>query len=155
MGSFFQSPQEGGATSLFNQAMGGSSIFDSLIGKQTGLAKTGLEAEGSRLSASSGADIMSQLASGGVNPGSAGAADLVAKNKAGIGESVLSSEGKVDQNALMQQLQALMQQLQMGYSGLSQSSPFGDLLAGLQTGANIFSGVAKGGSKTQGMNWWG
>jgi len=144
MGDFLNSPREKAAKNMYDQAMGGTTPFDSAIQKRALTAKTGLEAQGNRMSASMGGDILSQLTSAGITPGSSAAVGSVAKAKAGVGENVLQAEGQVDIAALDEQLKALTNFLNIGYSGLSSSSTLGDILAGLQTGANIFGGTATG-----------
>jgi hypothetical protein len=79
---------------------------------------------------------------------------LTTKSNVGVAENVIQGEGQIDQQALNEQLQALSNFLNIGYSGLSDSSTFGDILAGLQTGGNLFSGVARG-LGSQGLNLFG
>ena len=150
MGSFFTSPQEQGATSLFDMAMGGQSPWDSLINQQAGLAKTGIDQNASRAIGQGSQDIFSQLASMGVAGGS-GQVDIAGKQAAGIRSNAIGQKSQVDQNALNAQIQSIMQNMQTGLSGMSTSSSGGDLLAGLTSLANIFSGGLVG-LGTQGLD---
>ena len=154
MGSFFTSPQERGATTLFDSAMGGTSPWDSLINQKAGLAKTGIDQSASQAVGQGSQDIFSQLASMGVAPGS-GQVDIAGKQAAGIRSNAIGQKSQVDQAALNTQMQSIMQSLGVGMQGLSTSSSGGDMLAGLTTLANIFAGVGVGGSKSKGMGFWG
>ena len=143
MGQFFTSPQEAGATSLFDMAMGGKTPWDSLINEKAGMAKTQVGQQASSAIGQGGQDIFSQLASMGVAPGS-GQTDIANKNATGIRSGAINTNANIDMAALGDQLQYLFGMMQTGLGGMSTSSSFGDILAALTSGANIFSGGAKG-----------
>lgn len=143
MGNFLTSPQEAGATSLFNMAMGGQTPWDALINEKAGMAKTQVEQGASSAIGQGSQDIMSQLASLGIAPGS-GQTDLTQKMATGVRSGAINTKANIDTAALGDQLQSLFGALQTGFGGLSTSSTLGDILAALTSGANIFGGAAKG-----------
>ena len=153
MADFFTSPQEKASQDLFAQAQSGRSPYDMMIENERQLAlntgKTLIGQQTSQAQAGIAGDTLSQAASAGVGYGS-GVADLVGKQSAKVGESGQIAMGKltadVNSQASQQKLQALMDTLHLGLGGLSKSSSFGDILAGLETFANIGTGVLTGGA---------
>ncbi len=167
MGDFFTSPRERAAEDLYGQgrdlysmALSGHPVGEALIRQLGGRAKTGVEALGSRQIAEASTDILSQLASMGVAPGTAGA-DLTAKTAGKIRGGVQEQFAKIDEATQATILDALFKTLGLstdmtktGMSGMSSSSTFGDILAGLTTGTGLGAGIAALGGP-QGMGWWG
>ena len=80
-----------------------------------------------------------------------GQVDIAGKQASGIRSNAIGQKSQVDQNALNAQIQSIMQNMQTGLSGMSTSSSGGDLLAGLTSLANIFSGGLVG-LGTQGLD---
>jgi hypothetical protein len=131
-------------------AMGGSSPWESLINQKAGMAKTSVEQGASKDIATSTSDIFSQLNSMGVAGGSGGI-DIANKNATGIRSNAAQSKAQIDQAAISTSIDSIMKSLGLGMQGLSDSSSGGDLLAGLTSLANIFSGGLVG-LGTQGLD---
>ena len=153
MGNFFTSPYETASKNMYDMALSGKTPWDDLLTKQSAIQKTGIDRAASQNIATQSGDILSQLTSMGIAPGS-GIADIIAKSGTGIRSSAQTAKSSVDASALERQFRSLIEMLQGGRAGLSKSSPFGDIMAALQTGGNIFEGVARGGGK-EGLNFWG
>lgn len=85
-------------------------------------------------------DIQSRAASQGFAPGS-GTEGIIDKATQGVMGQEQQAESQLSAQNSEQQLGLLIQQLMAGLQGLPSSSPFGDVLGGLSTFANIGKGI--------------
>ena len=140
MGDFFKSPRERASRSLYDAAVSGHPIGADFLDRSTGLARQSLREETSRRLSGMSGDILSRAASAGVSPGSS-TEGLISKAT----EPVLAGEQQAEAQLSIEQQRALanmiLQQLGVGLSGMSSSSTFGDIMAGITTTGNIFGGI--------------
>jgi len=142
VGDFFNSPRERAAESLYENAIAGRPIGESFLRSEAAISKQKLRQQTSGHVAGISGDIMSRLASIGVSPGSSTEA-VISKSTSPILAGEQIAESGIDENLMRMLTQSLLQELQLGFSGLSSSSTFGNILAGLQTAGNIASGGIK------------
>ena len=139
MGNFFTSPQERAATTLYDAASSGRPMGADLLRGVYSRQLASLRGEtSSRLSGQAG-DIMSRLAS--VGAPSSATEGLVARAQAPVLGSEQTAEQQLGANEMIQTINLLLSQLSLGLSGLSPTSTFGNIMAGLTTLGNVAGGA--------------
>lgn len=139
MGDFFTSPREAAASNLYESAIKGKPIGESFLRNEATLAKQQLRQRTSDITGGISGDVLSRLASIGVSPGSSSEA-LISKATNPILAGEQQSEAGIDTNLQGVLANLLLNELNTGLSGLSASSTFGNILAGLQTVGNLATG---------------
>ena len=152
MGDFFTNPKERAAKTLFEQVQGGSTPWSGKLAQMAGSQKSELETSGNEAIAKGSGDILSQLISGGVAPGS-GEADIVGKQATGVRSGIQKGQSQIDVGQQGAEIQSLMSMLQSAMGGMSSASTGGDLMSGLTMLAQMGAGIGMMGGP-QGFDWW-
>lgn len=152
MGDFFKSPHERASSNLYEMAMRGDVIGSNLLRQSSASARNAVGITTANRASGVAGDIMSQFASMGVTPGSANVTAVTDKALTPLYAGEQSAHAQISGQEIQGLLQLLMGQLSTGLAGLSTTSTFGDIMAGLTTAANVGAGVATGGGA---LGWWG
>jgi hypothetical protein len=142
MGNFFSSPQQRASESLYDAAMSGKPIGQGFLEKEYGANLSALRANTSQRVGGIAGDIQSRAASEGFAPGS-GIEGLISRSTAPVLAGEQQAESQMSASEMQQMLQMLLDQLHTGIAGLPNSSPFGDILAGLTTLGNVAGGAGQ------------
>ena len=138
MGNFFTSPRERASVGLYDAAMRGEPIGADMLQRSTQSALSAVRGQTSqRLSTISG-DILSRTAG---NAPSGAAEGLIARSLQPALAGEWNMESQIMSEAERAKLDMTLKQLSIGLAGMSDSSTFGDIMAGLTTMTNIAKGI--------------
>lgn len=141
MGDFFKSPQQRASESLYDSVLSGKPLGETLIRGASTAIKTGLEMDTSKAMSQQAGDILGRMAFSGATNSSV--ESLISKANQGLLGNLQSAEVKLSAQEQQAMIDNMLKQLSISLSGLSSSSTFGDIFAGLQTLGTIAGGAGQ------------
>lgn len=147
MGNFFTNPKERASQTMWDAAMSGKPVgaqyLDAMYDPMLAEGQQRIQATTSSRIAETAQDIKSRMESigapGGASEGliSRATAPIVSGEQSALGEMT----SKVSSAKAQQLMQMILSQLSGGMAGMSDTSTFGDIMAGLNTVANLGGGI--------------